>query len=169
VEGKGFQHLLLAWSRLPLTVRENNTLIIVGKGPEEEELRHIVAERGLTSVLFAGWHSGVSLAKYYAAADVFVFPSLVDVWGLVVNEAMACGLPVLGSRFAGASQQLVENKNVGQTFDPTDLEGFACVLNEWAMRADEIPRERPAAVVSSLNFEVAIEALRRAVTLYARA
>src|SRR5207237_1052084 len=59
VEGKGFQYLLLAWSRLPLTVRENNTLIIVGNGPEEEELRHIVAERQLTSVLFAGWHSGV--------------------------------------------------------------------------------------------------------------
>jgi len=169
VAGKGLKHLLLAWSRLPLTARDNNTLIIVGTGPEEEELRHIVTERRLTSVLFAGWHSGVSLAKYYAAADVFVFPSLVDVWGLVVNEALACGLPVLGSRFAGASQQLVENKNVGQTFDPTDLDGFARVLSEWAMRADDIPRERPAAVVSSLSFDVAIDAMRRAVALYARA
>ena len=168
VEGKGLQHLLLAWSRLPATVRENNTLIVVGEGPEDPKLRQIAVDKGLKTVLFAGQHSDASLAKYYAAADVFVFPSLVDVWGLVVNEAMACGLPVLGSRFAGASQELVDNNDVGQTFDPTDLEGFASMLREWSIRAEHIPLERPVAVVSRLNFDVTIEALRHVVTLYAK-
>ncbi len=167
VEGKGFQYLLLAWSRLPATVRENNTLIVVGEGPEEAKLRQIAVDNALKTVLFTGRHSGAGLAKFYAAADVFVFPSLIDVWGLVVNEAMACGLPVLASRFAGASQELVDNNDVGQTFDPTDLEGFASLLREWAMRAEHIPRERPVAVVSRVNFNVTIEALRRVVTLYA--
>ncbi len=148
-------------------MRENNTLIVVGEGPEEAKLRQIAVDNALKTVLFTGRHSGAGLAKFYAAADVFVFPSLIDVWGLVVNEAMACGLPVLASRFAGASQELVDNNDVGQTFDPTDLEGFASLLREWAMRAEHIPRERPVAVVSRVNFNVTIEALRRVVTLYA--
>jgi glycosyltransferase involved in cell wall biosynthesis len=167
VEGKGLQHLLLAWSRLPSNVRETNTLIVVGRGPEDPKLRQIVADEGLKTVLFAGEQSASNLAKYYAAADIFVFPSLIDVWGLVVNEAMACGLPVLASRFAGASQELIDNNDVGQIFDPTDLKEFTSVLREWSVRVAHIPRERPYAIVSRLNFDVTIEALRRVVTLYA--
>lgn len=169
VEGKGLRHLLLAWSLLPADARENNTLMIVGGGPEGAALREIARANDLKTVLFAGPHSGATLAKYYAAADIFVFPSLVDVWGLVVNEAMACGLPVLASRFAGASQQLVDDNDVGEMFDPTDVDAFASLLRQWAVRAEPIPRERPMAVVSALSFDVTIQALRRAITLCANA
>ena len=168
VARKGFQYLLLAWSRLPAIVRENNTLIVVGEGPEGPELRRIAVDKALKTVLFTVRIQAPASQSITAAADVFVFPSLVDVWGLVVNEAMACGLPVLASRFAGASQELVDNNDVGQTFDPTDLEGFAFLLREWSVRAEHIPRERLFAVVSRLNFDVSIEALRRVVTLYAK-
>jgi len=58
-------------------------------------------------VVFAGYVARNELAPYYAIADLLVLPSYSEVWGLVVNEAMACGVPVLVSEAVGASTDLV--------------------------------------------------------------
>lgn len=160
---KGFDCFLKAWAGLPSAVRDSHTVVIAGDGPEADPLRRLAAGLGLRNVHFVGAQSPDGLAKYYAAADVFVFPSLVDVWGLVVNEAMACGLPVLGSRHAGASQQLIANDAVGEQFDPTDIAEFSDVLRRWCTRTDQVSPHRPVAEVSKLSFDVTIEALRRVV------
>lgn len=59
-----------------------------------------------------------AMAAVYREADLFVFPSLADEWGLVVNEALASGLPVLGSRYSQAVEELVEPGREGWVFDP---------------------------------------------------
>ena len=100
---KGFDYLLRAWAGVAIDVRDRHMLVLVGAGPEETALRRLATELGLRHIVFAGAQSPRDLVNYYSAADVLVVPSLVDVWGLVVNEAMACGLPVLGSKYAGAS------------------------------------------------------------------
>jgi glycosyltransferase involved in cell wall biosynthesis len=65
------------------------TKVVVGDGPDRAEL-----ERRYPSALFAGYQFGVDLASYLSSADVFVFPSRTDTFGLVMLEAMACGTPV---------------------------------------------------------------------------
>ena len=72
------------------------TKVVVGKGPQEAELRARYPD-----AVFAGPKFGEDLARHYADADVFVFPSLTDTFGLVIIEAMACGTPVAGFPVSG--------------------------------------------------------------------
>lgn len=72
--------------------------IMVGEGPEEENVRRAIAELGLAdAVRLDGFRSQAELAAYYSAADLFVFPSLMEGFGLVALEAMLCGCPVVGT------------------------------------------------------------------------
>ena len=65
------------------------------------------------------------LPRWYAEASCFVHASLIEPWGLVVNEAMAAGLPVIVSRTCGCAADLVQEGVNGWTFDPTDKLGLA--------------------------------------------
>lgn len=67
------------------------TKYVVGDGPSFGKLKAVYPE-----VRFVGAKHGEELARYYAASDVFIFPSLTDTFGIVMLEAMACGLPVAG-------------------------------------------------------------------------
>ncbi len=79
-----------------LALDHAGTKVVVGDGPQLKELA-----RKYPEVVFAGVKEGEDLAKYYAAADVFVFPSLTDTFGLVLLEALACGVPVAAYPVAG--------------------------------------------------------------------
>src|SRR5258708_22429258 len=78
------------------------------------------------------------LPNLYAQAGIFVLPTLADEWGLVVNEAMAAGLPVLGSVHSQAVEELVEDCQTGWTFRPGPAEEMYKALN----RALRIPQEK---------------------------
>ena len=77
------------------------------------------------------------MAELDRAADLLVFPSLGDPWGLVVNEAFACGLPVVCSRLAGCADDLLEPGRNGWLFDPTDPTDAVQVLTE-ALRSRDL-------------------------------
>jgi len=129
IERKGVRQLLRAFRALP---KEKSELIIVGYGPLEEELKMFVKDNCLDNVTFAGRTRTLEeTARYYAQADVLVMPSLREVWGLVVNEALASGLWVLSSKYAGATVDLIEKAppmSVGEAFDPTIEDEFVDVL-----------------------------------------
>jgi glycosyltransferase involved in cell wall biosynthesis len=72
-----------------LVARHPGTKVVVGDGPALESLR-----QRFPDALFLGRRTGSALASYYAGADVFVFPSRTDTFGLVIVEALACGTPV---------------------------------------------------------------------------
>ena len=96
-------------------------LIIVGDGPMKEAHMDYCSSQNITNVFFKGHQDLEQLTKYYIASDIFVLPSTNEVWGLVVNEAMACGLPVLCSRSAGVAQDLVLDQINGYLFDPSNV------------------------------------------------
>lgn len=100
-------------------------LVMLGDGYLRQELQARASALGLEgSVLWAGFRQIEELPAFYAHAGAFVHPAEIDQWGLVVNEAMACGLPVLVSRGAGCWPDLVEEGVNGFTFAPTDTEGL---------------------------------------------
>jgi glycosyltransferase involved in cell wall biosynthesis len=101
-------------------------LVVLGDGP----LRGVLARNRETlsiqeAVLMPGFRSYEELPIYYGLASAFVHASTVEPWGLVVNEAMAAGLPILVSDRCGCAQDLVRPGRNGFTFDPFDIGGLA--------------------------------------------
>jgi glycosyltransferase involved in cell wall biosynthesis len=94
-------------------------LVLLGGGPLETELRAAIAARGLVdSVHLPGFRQYPELPAYYGLAEAFILPSTTEQWGLVVNEAMAAGLPVLVSERCGCSEDLVRPGVNGFRFNP---------------------------------------------------
>jgi glycosyltransferase involved in cell wall biosynthesis len=109
---KQIDHLRPVLEQVP-----NTRLAIIGDGPERASLQEHFA--GLPAK-FMGYMTGEALSQAYASADVFVFPSAMEAFGLVVTEAMAAGLPVVASRVGGVCD-VVEEGVTGYTFTPGDI------------------------------------------------
>jgi glycosyltransferase involved in cell wall biosynthesis len=106
--GKGLAYLLLAFGEVQRTLEREVSLLIIGDGPEEASLRKMCTDQGIKNVCFGGFKQKRDLPSYYAAADIFVFPTLGDPYGLVVDEAMACSLPVISTTSAGEIRSRIE-------------------------------------------------------------
>ncbi len=122
-------------------------LIVVGSGPQEAELKRFCERRGL-NVYFEGFKQQDGLPEYYALADALVLPSIDEVWGLVVNEALAAGQYVLCSKYAGAGHDLIRPGWSGELFDPDDIDALAYAIRRLKKdivnireRRDEISRQ----------------------------
>ncbi len=109
VAAKGVFNLLHAYAKLPDETRRVVGLVLAGDGEERDELirRSRLIHPG--RVLFPGFVQRDQLAGLYALAEALVFPTHSDPWGLVVNEAIACGLPVIASDVAGSTADLVRD------------------------------------------------------------
>jgi glycosyltransferase involved in cell wall biosynthesis len=97
------------------------SLMLVGSGADERPLKELTQNLGLRNVHFCLERPPERMPAVYRSADVLVFPTIEDVWGLVANEAILSGLPVLCSRYAGCAQELLPEENV---FDPRNREEF---------------------------------------------
>lgn len=106
---KRYQELIEAWKIVP----QDYVLLLVGGGEEEANYRKYIMDNSINNVILEGFHPKSELLEYYKAADVFVHPTSYDVWGLVVNEAMACGLPVVVSDHCVAGLELVKDGRNG--------------------------------------------------------
>ena len=93
-------------------------LLLVGDGPERDSLEKLAAESGIAGrVIFAGGFPWYRVPGWLAQSDVLVLPSKSEPWGLVVNEAMVCGMPVIVSQTCGCAGDLVRSGFNGFTFD----------------------------------------------------
>jgi glycosyltransferase involved in cell wall biosynthesis len=105
------------------------SLVLCGDGPLRDALREQAARLGIAdAVVFPGFVQYPDLPAYYGLASAFVHASAVEPWGLVVNEAMAAGLPVLVSRRCGCARELVQEGENGYAFDPADPAGLAGLM-----------------------------------------
>ncbi len=119
IKGKRPLDVLRAYEMIK---EKNKALIFVGDGPLLPELKRYVNEKKINNVFFVGFKGQNEIAKYYAAADVFVHPSASETWGLVINEAMCFSLPVVVSNMVGCGLDLVKNGENGYIFPVGDIE-----------------------------------------------
>ncbi|MBI5397016.1 MAG: glycosyltransferase [Verrucomicrobia bacterium] len=118
IERKGLDALLCAFAAAVKSAPALK-LGLIGSGDQEAALKQLAQELGVAdAVTWQPYRQQPELWDFYGAADVFVLPSRLDTFGVVVTEAMAAGLPVLCSKHAGAAQDLVADGRNGWVIDP---------------------------------------------------
>lgn len=116
----------------------NWALVFVGDGSEREQLSAIAERCGFGGdIYFEGLKKSDDLIPYYAFASCLVLPSTSEPWGLVVNEAMASGLPVIVSQRCGCADDLVEENGNGMLFDPASHFELTGCLSSMASCSDQ--------------------------------
>ena len=139
IKGKGLCALLDAYAKLAAE-ELSISLLLVGDGQLRTELEEWAQQRGVNSIYFIGFVQIDELPKYYGIADVFIFPSTIDRWGLVINEAMASGLPIITTSAVGAAKDLVKDGWNGFVIEPGDVESLYQCMKKRAV--DEKLRQR---------------------------
>lgn len=133
---KGLEDLIAAFSQGADSSAE---LAIVGGGPEKERLMHLARTHEVSErVKFLGAMQPPQLAEQYARATCLVLPSYSEPWGLVVNEALHYGCPVIVSEVCGCVPELVHSGVTGHTFAPGNVSQLARLMEQaaaqWADR-----------------------------------
>ena len=125
-------------------IQENNpeniwTLLFVGDGPSRANLELLSGDLlSNKSIKFAGGFPWYKVPEWLAKSDVLILPSKSEPWGLVVNEAMVCGMPVIVSEKCGCAEDLVINKVNGFTFDPESQSDLEQLLEVFIKSPDKV-------------------------------
>jgi glycosyltransferase involved in cell wall biosynthesis len=130
VEKKNLPRLIEAYARYRVLAKGPAwDLVLLGDGPLRALLESRLSALGLNACVHVpGFRQYEELPDYYGSASAFVHASTTEQWGLVVNEAMASGLPVLISNRCGCATDLVQEGVNGFTFDPWDVERIAQLM-----------------------------------------
>lgn len=135
---KNLCSLVLAYDKYR---KQNNSpfpLVLLGQGPEGPKLDALISELGIGSlVTLPGFVDYQRLPEFYANAICFVHFSLVEQWGLVINEAMASGLPVIASNTCGAAIELLRDRVNGFTVDPHNVASLSSALQRVHNMSDQ--------------------------------
>jgi len=169
VRAKGVYELLEAYARLDSESRAQVGLLLVGDGTECSELMERASHIVPGDIQFSGFVQRDGLPQLYALADGLIFPTHSDTWGLVVNEAMACGLPVIVTSVAGCAADLVQDGWNGFVVPPGDpaplAEAMAHIAGDSALRSKMASRSRER--IAAYSPEAWAEGMVKAVEYYA--
>ena len=136
-------------------------VVFVGEGAERPRLDAAIARHGLSRISITGFVNQGEIARYYAAADALVLPSSHEPWGLVLNEGMCFGLPVVASDAVGAAPDLVRADDNGFVYPVGDVSALAHVLRrlltDQALRARMGARSRE--IVAAFSYDVDVEGI----------
>ncbi|WP_422056511.1 glycosyltransferase family 4 protein [Sphingomonas sp.] len=120
-------HLLQACARLA-DEGQRLALVFAGAGEMEASLRSAAADTPQLQTIFTGFLNQTELLPMLGACDIFALPAESEPWGLIINEAMCAGLPIVASREIGAVADLVRDGENGHCFDANDVVGLCDAL-----------------------------------------
>mgnify|MGYP000379445039 CR=1 FL=1 len=100
------------------------------------------------NIVFVEFKRKEDLTDYYRAADLFVLPTREDIWGLVVNEAMAVGTPVITTTNCGAGMEILKSGDGGRIVPPEDSDSLAIAMQEM-LNDDELAKQTKHAIKSA--------------------
>jgi glycosyltransferase involved in cell wall biosynthesis len=128
IHRKGFDILLQATNKMVST--SDVGIYIVGGKPTKEFITLVETGRNSKNVHFIEFLSSSELKELYKASDLFVLPTREDVWGLVINEALSNGLPVISTYNCVAAVELVKNDYNGRLINSEDISQLSKILDE---------------------------------------
>lgn len=139
-EEKNLELLLTAFRKVKRSNPKANNwgLILVGDGPEMNRLKNLTSELQINDVTFTGGFPWYEVPKFFADSSVAVLPSLSEPWGLVVNEAMICKLPVIVSDRCGCAPDLVAPGKNGFVFSADSIDKLASHLDYFIDHPERI-------------------------------
>jgi glycosyltransferase involved in cell wall biosynthesis len=155
--------LLRAYELMP--GRDRAVILFLGDGVLREQLEAYAREHGLAGAIFNGFVNQSELPKYYGLADVFVLPSTYEPRGAVINEAMACGLPVIVTDRCGSIGDIVLEGENAFLYPAGDAHALADAMTKLV--DDDALRERMAArsreIISTWDFARGVAGVREAI------
>jgi glycosyltransferase involved in cell wall biosynthesis len=146
-------------------------LVLVGDGEDRAALEQQVKELGMEpSVRFAGFQNQSESPRYYDLCQVFVLPSLLEPWGLVINEVMNAGRAVIVSDQVGAAADLVRDGDNGFVFPAGDIDALSDGLLRVLSDADLCQRmgDRSREIISDWGFQQDLLGLKQALAYAAK-
>ncbi len=124
IDRKGVDVLVKAFDIVHSKIK-NSTLLLIGDGDSVNRIKFLINKLKIDNVVILPDVGDNKMVEYYKLADVFVLPSREEVWGLVVNQAMASSLPVIVSNSVGSGVDLVKNFKNGFIFDTDNVVDLA--------------------------------------------
>ncbi|MEB2776066.1 glycosyltransferase family 4 protein [Algoriphagus sp. D3-2-R+10] len=146
---KNLESLLNCWKTIE-KVEPEYSLTIVGDGPEYENLVNLKNKLELKEVSFTGNQTRGEIANILSQSDVFILPSYMEGWAMVVNEAMAAGLPVILSDQINAGHTLLKDSINGFAFNPYDSEQ----ITEAILKYIKLSTEEKISMSQQANLEI---------------
>ncbi len=169
---KNADHLLEAYRRFIEGRAPQSTpyLVIVGDGEQRAALEAHTQEPGLGDVRFAGFRNQSELPRFFQLAEVFVLPSRHEPWGLIVNEAMAAGCPVIVSTDVGSHADLVTDGIEGCVYPVGNISALTDALHRVFASPNTAARmgQRARKRLSTWTFEQDVQGLRAALATVTR-
>jgi glycosyltransferase involved in cell wall biosynthesis len=155
--------LLVAYHRLR-TRSIHACLVFVGSGEEEAALRRYAAEYQVSDVHFGGFRNQSELPDFYHLADMFVLPSENEPWGLIINEVMAAGLPVIATEEIGAAADLVKHGENGFVYSAGDVDALSRHLETLVLDRSLCQRmaQHSRGLIDSWDFGLCVHGVREA-------
>jgi glycosyltransferase involved in cell wall biosynthesis len=153
---KGLDVLLAAFARLPPAAR----LLLVGREAELPRMLANLPAEARDRVRYAGFQAPEKLPDYFAQADVFVLASRYDGWGVVINQALGAGLPIICSTQVGAGYDLIEEGVNGLRFEPEDVDKLEHCMRHFLTSPDLISEWGLKSRREAANWSPALGALK---------
>ncbi|HEC15573.1 MAG TPA: glycosyltransferase family 1 protein [Sedimenticola sp.] len=160
IPGKGVMPLLRGWAKLTSAERNKSILLVAGTGSQELEAKAYVELHSMKEINFLGHLSYSDMRAAFIGCDIFVLPTLQDLFSLVVLEAMACGCPVLTTPYNGASE-LIEKGETGWLFDVANEESICDALRQAIKHRNELVymEEKARERVSEMDNDIVMRKL----------
>jgi len=145
---------------------KNVVLIYVGDGELKNEMKKFIKDKNLTKVMLVGFKNQKELPIYYTISDIFVLPSGIgETWGLVVNEAMNFGLPVIVSDLVGCSTDLVKNGENGYIYPCGNIDRLSSYLKDLILDPEKRKNfaENSVKIIKEYSYQKSVQEILSAI------
>lgn len=138
----------------------NCALVFVGDGELKNDMDNFISDNNLKNVFITGFINQKEISKYYSIADIFVLPSQSETWGLVINEAMNFGLPIIISDMVGADDDLVVVGYNGYKYKCGDINELSNNINSIITSKDYSElKENSLIIINDYSYKNIIKSL----------
>ena len=148
--------------------RANAVLLMVGEGEMDEEWRSLAEKMSESRVKFVGFKGMLELPAYFDLCDVFVIPSSLEPWGLVLNEVMNAAKPVISTHEVGSAHDLVKHGDNGYLVETGNIDQIAAALQKILSnpKLAAAMGKRSLEIIGDWSYERDIEGLKAALRVY---